>query len=54
MVDYHNVRLTENTRCAYPLEYIPGAKIPAVGKLGSILEYFHQFLPITNLYEDFC
>lgn len=30
-VDYHNVRLTENTRCAYPLEYIPGAKIPAVG-----------------------
>ena len=30
-VDYSNVRLTENTRCAYPLEYIPGAKIPAVG-----------------------
>lgn len=31
-VDYHNVRITENTRVAYPLEYIPGAKIPAVGK----------------------
>jgi len=30
-VDYHNVRLTENTRCAYPLEFIPGAKIPAIG-----------------------
>lgn len=29
-VDYSNVRLTENTRVAYPLEYIPGAKIPAV------------------------
>ena len=31
VVDYHNVRLTENTRCAYPLEYIPQAKIPAIG-----------------------
>lgn len=30
-VDYHNVRLTENTRVAYPLEHIEGAKIPAVG-----------------------
>jgi phosphoenolpyruvate carboxykinase (ATP) len=30
-VDYHNVRITENTRVAYPLDYIPGAKIPAVG-----------------------
>lgn len=30
-VDYANVALTENTRCAYPLEYIPGAKIPAIG-----------------------
>jgi len=29
--DYHNVSITQNTRCAYPLEYIPGAKIPAVG-----------------------
>ncbi len=31
IVDYDNVDLTENTRCCYPLEYIPGAKIPAVG-----------------------
>ena len=30
-VDYSNVTITENTRCAYPLEYIPGAKIPAIG-----------------------
>jgi phosphoenolpyruvate carboxykinase (ATP) len=30
-VDYHNVRLTENTRVAYPLEHIDGCKIPAVG-----------------------
>jgi phosphoenolpyruvate carboxykinase (ATP) len=28
--DYTNISITENTRCAYPLEYIPNAKIPAV------------------------
>lgn len=31
IVDYTNVELTENTRCCYPLEFIPGAKLPAVG-----------------------
>ena len=31
MVDYESVALTENTRCAYPIEYIPGAKIPCIG-----------------------
>jgi phosphoenolpyruvate carboxykinase (ATP) len=30
-VNYHNTSLTENTRVAYPLEYIPGAKNPAIG-----------------------
>ncbi len=30
-VDYHKVNITENTRAAYPLEHIPGVKIPAVG-----------------------
>jgi phosphoenolpyruvate carboxykinase (ATP) len=30
-VDYSDPHLTENTRCSYPLEYIPNAKIPAVG-----------------------
>lgn len=30
-VDYTNISITENTRCAYPLEYIPNAKLPAVG-----------------------
>lgn len=24
--DYDDVSITENTRCAYPIEYIPGAK----------------------------
>ncbi|CCG82739.1 Phosphoenolpyruvate carboxykinase [ATP] [Taphrina deformans PYCC 5710] len=30
VVDYDDVTLTENTRCAYPIEYIPNAKIPCM------------------------
>lgn len=30
-INYSDVSRTQNTRCCYPLEYIPGAKIPAVG-----------------------
>ncbi|NUP10026.1 MAG: phosphoenolpyruvate carboxykinase (ATP) [Polyangiaceae bacterium] len=30
VVDYANVTITDNTRCSYPIEYIPGAKIPCV------------------------
>lgn len=29
-VDYDDVSLTENTRCSYPIEYIPNAKIPCI------------------------
>jgi len=29
-VDYDDCTLTENTRCAYPIEYIPNAKIPCL------------------------
>ena len=30
-VDYTNISVTENTRCSYPIEYIPNAKIPCTG-----------------------
>lgn len=29
--DYDDASLTENTRCAYPIEYIEGAVIPSIG-----------------------
>ena len=30
-VNYHDLTITENTRASYPLEFIPGAKLPALG-----------------------
>ncbi|KAG5519455.1 hypothetical protein PMAC_002082 [Pneumocystis sp. 'macacae'] len=30
VVDYKNISITENTRCAYPIEYISNAKIPSL------------------------
>jgi phosphoenolpyruvate carboxykinase (ATP) len=30
-IDYEDSSLTENTRVSYPLNHIPGAKIPALG-----------------------
>ncbi|KAJ3010279.1 Protein kinase C-like 1 [Thoreauomyces humboldtii] len=31
VVDYSDKTKTENTRCAYPIEHIPNAKIPCIG-----------------------
>lgn len=31
-IDFDDKSITENTRCAYPLEFIPNAKFPATGK----------------------
>jgi len=30
-IDYDDISITENTRCAYPLEFISNAKLPALG-----------------------
>jgi len=30
-VDFTDTSITQNTRCSYPIEYIPNAKIPAMG-----------------------
>lgn len=30
-INFDDISITPNTRVSYPLEYIPGAKIPAVG-----------------------
>jgi phosphoenolpyruvate carboxykinase (ATP) len=30
-VDYSDIHVTENTRCSYPIEFIPNAKIPCTG-----------------------
>ena len=31
LLDFDSAKLTENTRAAYPVDFIPGAKIPGVG-----------------------
>ena len=30
MVDYANIKITENTRCSYPLDHISNAKFPSM------------------------
>ncbi|KAK6197865.1 phosphoenolpyruvate carboxykinase [Scheffersomyces amazonensis] len=32
VVDYNDSAITENTRCAYPIEFIPSAKIPCLAE----------------------
>jgi phosphoenolpyruvate carboxykinase (ATP) len=31
-IDFDDASITENTRCGYPVDYLPGAVIPGVGK----------------------
>ena len=31
-VDYTSSKFTQNTRCSYPIEYIPNAKVPSLGR----------------------
>jgi len=31
IVDYDNTSITDNTRCSYPIEFIPNAKVPCIG-----------------------
>lgn len=55
--DYTNSTLTENTRAAYPLEYIPNAKIPSVaGHPNTIIfltaDAFGVLPPISKLSKD--
>ena len=57
VVDYDNSKITENTRCAYPIEYIPNAKIPCVGghPKNIILltcDAFGVLPPVAKLTED--
>jgi len=57
VVDYSDSSLTENTRCAYPIEYIPNAKIPCVGghPKNIILltcDAFGVLPPVSKLTED--
>jgi len=56
-VDYDDVSLTENTRCAYPLHYIPNAKIPAYGAHPSNIvmlacDAFGVLPPVARLTPD--
>jgi len=53
-VDYTDNRLTENTRCAYPVEHIPNAKIPGLGGIPSNVilltcDAFSVLPPVSHL-----
>jgi len=54
VADYGDLSITENTRCAYPIEYIPNAKIPCVGSHPKNLifltcDVFGVFPPVSKL-----
>ena len=56
-IDFDDVSITENTRCAYPLQYIPNAKLPAVsGHPNNIIlltcDGFGVLPPVSRLTQD--
>jgi phosphoenolpyruvate carboxykinase (ATP) len=56
-VDYTDNSLTENTRCAYPIEFIPNAKIPCIGSHPSNIilltcDAFGVLPPVSKLTEE--
>jgi phosphoenolpyruvate carboxykinase (ATP) len=56
-VAYDNAQITENTRAAYPIEFIPGAKLPAVaGHPNNIIfltcDAFGVLPPVARLTPD--
>ncbi len=58
-VDYTNQSITENTRCSYPVEYIPNAKIPCVGPhpknvILLTCDAFGVLPPVSKLTPDQC
>jgi len=57
VVDYDNVSITDNTRCSYPIEYIPNAKIPCVaGHPNNVLfltcDAFGVLPPVSKLTNE--
>lgn len=57
VVDYSDSALTENTRCAYPIDFIPNAKIPCVGGHPSNIilltcDAFGVLPPVSKLNES--
>ena len=56
-IDFNDISITENTRCAYPLQYIPNAKLPAVsGHPNNIIlltcDGFGVLPPVSRLTQD--
>lgn len=58
-INYDSDKITENTRCAYPLEYIPNAKLPAITNHPSnivllALDAFGVLPPVSKLSVEQC
>ncbi|GAX88958.1 phosphoenolpyruvate carboxykinase (ATP) [Effusibacillus lacus] len=57
VADYHNNSLTENTRAAYPIDYIPGAVIPGIAGHPEVIVFltadaFGVLPPISKLTRE--